>query len=303
MEPTINQGEGPGKRTPADSSIPLESVSGPQIPDVKINMVGPHFDAPVEPPTEKPQPAAEGKGSKIPENAAEMGRAIAKFARSIWVEGGVVASDTKAAVIEGGKILSQELGSRVSAGFEKIAAKPEEQQSTVRELVKIIPGVGEVTRYIDAWKLWNEGVAKNDETLMTKARKECLIALFDLKIDIILLGSTKLVSAAGRVIRSITGPVALNRIARGFGLENLDIVEGIAGKVANKHPAKGIAEYILKSVKPHSPKELTPEQSAKMEQDLNFIVTENAGHDEEEGPEVMDDGLEGEEEGRQSPPG
>jgi hypothetical protein len=162
-------------------------------------------------------------------------------------------------------------------GLEWASATPEERRGFIHKVVEVVPLVGAQAHYAMAWKRWHAAKAINDETMMQSARKDCLVALSDLGVDIAFLGTASMFKGVAVAARGILGSAYLARGARALGAKQVDPVDSVAVEVAKGDRAKRVAEFLLEMVKPGTPSAEIGAKSAEVEKGLELIVEPDSG--------------------------
>jgi hypothetical protein len=233
---------------------------------------------PAQPQTSGPEEQPDVKPDGEPAvDETRLGRSLRTLAEAA-VEFGVVVGEESAKTARhvGGIVLDRARKGLVH-GLEWASATPEERRGFIHKVVEVVPLVGAQAHYAMAWKRWHAAKAINDETMMQSARKDCLVALSDLGVDIAFLGTASMFKGVAVAARGILGSAYLARGARALGAKQVDPVDSVAVEVAKGDRAKRVAEFLLEMVKPGTPSAELGAKSAEVAQGLELIVEPDAG--------------------------
>ena len=201
-----------------------------------------------------------------------VGDSLRDLARQTVTTGGVVGKEGLRVARSALQSIRRAAEAKIAEGLEKLSVTPEEKRGLARKLLEVIPFVGPNTKYATAWRKWHEGFRSGDEEKQEQARKECLVALADLGVDIALLSSAKYITGAAKAVRSLVGPAYLARTARVMGARTVDPVDAVAAEVVKSPRARKLAELLLTLVQPGETA-FTP-VSSELANQVTEVVTE-----------------------------
>jgi hypothetical protein len=165
----------------------------------------------------------------------------------------------------------------LASGLEWASATPEERRGFIHKVVEVVPLVGPNAKYATAWKRWHAAKAIQDEPMMQSARKDCLVALSDLGVDIAFLGTASVFRGVAVAARSILGSAYLARGARALGAKQVDPVDSVAVEVAKGERAQRVAEFLLEMIQPGTPSAELGAKKEEVAKGLELIVEPEAG--------------------------
>lgn len=141
----------------------------------------------------------------------------------------------------------------------KLASDPNQQGGGIKSMVAALPAIGPSIAYADAWKLWHQGKANGDEKTMQDARAKCLVAIGYAGLDILLFGTKAIhmvAKLAGAVVvsKNLVAPLLKLQAVRVLSLNKKGQINSIIQSLANREPAKSVAEFLLQQVEPDTSK-------------------------------------------------
>jgi len=205
------------------------------------------------------------EGTRLGKSLRVLAEAAVEFGTAVGEEGAKTARHVSGVVVDHAK-------RGIAHGLEWASATSEEKRGFIHKVIEVLPVVGPNAKYATAWKRWHAAKGIQDEAMMQSARKDCLVALSDLGIDIALLGTASAVSGIARAARGILGPAYLARSARVLGAVNVDPVDSVAVEVAKGPRARRLAEFLLDGIQPGTSAADIERKKDELAQGLELIV-------------------------------